>query len=386
MRRIYLDHGATTPVDDRVVETMLPYFDKNFGNASSLHTFGREAKEAMEAARQKVADILNASCKEIYFTAGGTESDNIAIQGIAFKHKNEGNHIITSSVEHPAVLETCHFLEKQGFEVTYLPVDIGGLISLEDLKGAITSKTILITIMHANNEIGTIQPIREIGKIARAHDILFHTDAVQSVGKVRVDVEKDNIDMLSISSHKIHGPKGIGALYLKEGVEVQPIVYGGGHERGLRASTENIPGIVGFGKACELASENFDSDVEKMRALRDMLTDGILTQIPKTTLNGHRFKRLVNNVNISFEAVEGEAMLFALDRAGIAISTGSACSSTKSEASHVLLAIGLSNFLALGSLRFTLGRENTEDEINYVLEQLPPIVSRLRAMSPFWRE
>lgn len=386
MKRVYLDNSATTAVDQAVIETMLPYFDKAYGNASSFHSFGREAARALESARDQVATLIGAKPSEIYFTAGGTESDNIAILGIAYANREKGNHIITSAIEHPAVLETCRHLEESGFKVTYLPVDIDGRVSLSDLREAITEETILITIMHANNEIGTIQNIRDMGALARDRDVAFHTDAVQSIGKVPLDVEFSNIDMLSISSHKLHGPKGVGALYVREGTAITPIIFGGGHERGLRPSTENVPGIVGFGKACEIAHNRLDEDIEHMTSLRDKLIKGILDAIPKSVLNGPCSDRLCNNVNISFEAVEGEALILALDRVGIAASTGSACSSKKSTASHVLLATGLSEQMAYGSLRLSLSRYTTEDDMGYVLEKLPSIVQRLRSMSPLWKE
>ncbi|HHN81011.1 MAG TPA: aminotransferase class V-fold PLP-dependent enzyme, partial [Methanomicrobia archaeon] len=297
-----------------------------------------------------------------------------------------GNHIITTAIEHPAVLETCRHLEESGFKVTYLPVDIDGRVSLSDLREAITEETILITIMHANNEIGTIQHVRDMGALARDRDVAFHTDAVQSIGKVPLDVEFSNIDLLSISSHKLHGPKGAGALYMREGTAITPVIFGGGHERGLRPSTENVPGIAGFGKACEIAHNRLDEDIEHMTSLRDKLIKGILDAIPKSVLNGPCSDRLCNNVNISFEAVEGEALILALDRVGIAASTGSACSSKKSTASHVLLATGLSEQMAYGSLRLSLSRYTTEDDVGYVLEKLPSIVQRLRSMSPLWKE
>jgi len=384
--RIYLDNSATTAVDRKVIDAMLPFFDVKYGNASSLHGFGKEAADALESSRRKVAAATGAMPKEVYFTAGGTESDNIALQGVMLKNKSRGNHIITSSIEHPAVLETCEFLETIGFEATYLPVDGMGIVSLDDLDGAMTDKTVLVSIMHANNEVGTIQPIREIGALAHEHGALFHTDAVQSFGKIPIDVEYNNIDLLSISGHKVHGPKGIGALYVREGTPIQPIVYGGGHERGLRSSTENIPCIVGFGKACELISTHLDKDIALMMRLRDSLIKGILDSVPKTKLNGHPTKRLCNNVNISFEAVEGEALILSLDRAGIAASTGSACSSKSFTASHVLLSMKISDIMALGSLRLSLSRYNTQDEISYVLDKLPLMVQRLRKMSSLWKE
>jgi len=386
MDKIYFDNSATTRVDEKVLKAMLPYFTEFYGNASSLQSFGRDASVAMKDSRAMVANIINADASEIIFTAGGTESDNIAIRGVAEALKEKGNHIITSSIEHPAVLETCEHLEKSGFDVSYLPVDDKGSVSLEDLEDAICQRTTLVTIMHANNEVGTIQPIREIGRIAHENGALFHTDAVQTLGKLPIDVSKDNIDLLSISGHKLHGPKGIGALYIKDGTPIEPIIFGGGHERGLRSSTENIPGIVGLGKACEMAKNDLDKDIAYMTNLRDALISGITDRIPNVKLNGHPTDRLCNNVNMSFEAIEGEALILALDRTGIAASTGSACSSKKSKASHVLMAMGLTQIEAYGSLRLSLSRMNTMQEVDYTIDSLENIVSRLRAMSPLWKE
>ena len=380
--RVYLDHAATTPVDEKVLEEMLPYFTKKYGNASSLHSFGREARDAIERSRERVAELIGAESEEIIFTAGGTESDNIAIKGIAFR---EGKgHIITSQIEHPAVMATCQHLEKKGFDVTYLPVDKYGMVSPEDVENAIRDDTILITIMHANNEIGTVEPIEEIAKIARENEIVFHTDAVQSVGKIPVNVKRIGMDMLSISAHKIYGPKGVGALYIKKGTKIEAIIHGGGHEKGLRPSTENVPGIVGLGKACELAEKRMEEDMKKIQRLRDKLIKGVL-EIEESYLNGHPEKRLPNNAHFRFAAVEGESLILSLDDKGIAGSTGSACSSKKLKPSHVLMAIGLNEVQAHGSLRLTLGRENTEEEIDYVIEVLPPILEKLRAMSPLWK-
>ena len=380
--KVYMDHAATTPMDKEVFEAMKPYFLEKYGNASSLHSFGMEAKEALEKSRERVANLIGASVDEIIFTGGGTESDNLAIKGIAFRAGK--GHIITSSIEHPAVLETCRFLEKKGFKVTYLPVDKYGMVNPEDVENAIEKDTILITIMHANNEIGTIEPIEEIGKIASEKGILFHTDAVQSVGKLPINVKKINVDLLSISAHKIYGPKGVGALYIRKGTKIDAIIHGGGHERGLRSSTENIPGIVGLAKACSLAGERMEVDVKKMKRLRDILIKGVL-EIEESYLNGHPEKRLPNNAHFYFKGIEGESLILMLDDAGIAASTGSACSSKKLTASHVLLAIGLKPEDAHGSLRLTLGRENTEEEVEYVLETLPKIVKKLREISPMWR-
>ncbi|MEF8879982.1 MAG: cysteine desulfurase NifS [Candidatus Thermoplasmatota archaeon] len=389
MKKIYLDYAATTPCDPEVTKTMQPYFTKYFGNASSLHSFGSKASEALKKSRERVAEILNASPEEIVFTSGGTEADNLAIKGIAYQNKNkrrrQGPHIITSSIEHPAVLETCKHLEKQGFKIKYLKVDQHGLVDLEELEKSINENTFLITIMFANNEIGTIQPIKKIGEIAKENDVTFHTDAVQAIGKTSIDVEKMNIDMLSISSHKIYGPKGVGALYLKKGTKIAPLFHGGGHENGLRSSTENIPGIVGLGKACELAKKRIKKDSQHMKKLRDKLIEEI-SNIEESYLNGHPDKRLVNNIHFYFTAVEGESLILKLDDKNIAASTGSACSSKKLQASHVLLALGLKPEQAHGSLRLSLGRKNTMEEINYVLEILPDIVEQLREMSPLWKK
>ena len=390
MKRIYLDHAATTPVDREVIETMLPYFSKYYGNASSLHSFGREAYEALEKSREQVAKILNAENKEILFTSGGTESDNLALKGVAYKNRDKintnGPHIITSSIEHPAVLETCKYLEKEGFKIKYLSVDKYGIVDLDELSESITKDTFLISIMFANNEIGTVQPIEEIGKIAEENNVIFHTDAVQAIGKIPIDVKKLNVDMLSISSHKIYGPKGVGALFIRKSLNIKPIINGGGHERGLRSGTENIPGIVGLGKACELSRERLDRDIIYMKRLRDKLIKGVLEKIEESYLNGHPEKRLVNNAHFRFTAIEGESILMSLDEKGIAASTGSACSSKELQPSHVLLAIGLSPVEAHGSLRLTVGRENTEEEIDYVIETLPEVVSKLREISPLWNK
>ena len=381
---IYMDHSATSPVDPEVFEAMKPYFTDSFGNASTLYSLGREGKKAIESAREEVASIIGAETKEIIFTSGGTESDNIAILGTAYKLKKKGNHIITSDIEHPAVDETCKYLEKNGFTITYLPVYEEGIVKVKDLEDAITDKTILITIMHANNEIGTIQPIAEIGKIARENNIYFHTDAVQTVGKIPVNVNDLNVDMLSLSAHKLYGPKGVGALYLKQGVRIEPIMHGGGHEKGIRPGTENVPGIVGLSKACSIAKENLQRDAQRLISLRDMLIDGVLSEIEESYLNGHRTKRLPNNANFRFTGIEGESLILHLDGKGIATSTGSACSSTKLEPSHVLMAIGLKEVEAHGSLRISLGYENTEEDINYTISAIKEIVEKLRKMSPLW--
>ena len=379
-----MDHSATSPVDPEVFEAMKPYFIDSFGNASTLYSLGREGKMAMEAARAEVASIIGADPKEIIFTSGGTESDNLAIKGTAYKFKDKGNHIITSNIEHPAVDETCKYLEKKGFKLTYLPVGTDGIVKIKDLEDAITDDTILITIMHANNEIGTIQPIEEIGAIAREKGIYFHTDAVQTVGKIPVDVEKLNVDLLSLSSHKLYGPKGVGALYIKKGIRIEPLLHGGGHERGIRPGTENVPGIVGLGKACSIANEHLERDAQKLTTLRNRLIDGVLESNEESYLNGDRIKRLPNNANFRFTGIEGESLILHLDSKGIAASTGSACSSTKLEASHVLTAIGLEQQDAHGSLRISLGRENTEEDIDYAITAIKEVVAQLRKMSPLW--
>lgn len=388
MKGIYLDHAATTPVDKEVVEEMFPYFTQYYGNPSSLHSFGEEAHNALEKARGQVASILDAKNEEILFTSGGTESDNLAIKGTAYRNKDKrgskGYNIITSAIEHPAVLETCKHLEKQGFKVKYLPVDKYGVVKLDELERSISKDTFLISVMFANNEIGTVEPIEEIGKIASENNIVFHTDAVQAIGKIPIDLKKLRIDMLSISSHKIYGPKGVGALFVREGIKLQPVLHGGGHETGLRSGTENIPGIVGLGKACELAQKRMQKDVTHMKNLRNKLITGVLQEIEESHLNGHPEYRLVNNAHFRFKAIEGESLIMSLDEKGIAASTGSACSSKKLQPSHVLLAIGLTPVDAHGSLRLTLGWENTKEEIDYVLQVLPEVVTRLREISPLW--
>jgi len=383
---IYMDHSATSPVKKEVLEAMEPYFKESCGNASTLYSLGREAKVAMENARKTVAKLIGADSEEIIFTSGGTESDNLAIQGIAYKQQSKGKHIITSSIEHPAVIETCKGLEKKGFKVTYLPVYENGIVKVSDLKKAITDETILISIMHANNEIGTIQPIAEIGEVAKEHNIKFHCDAVQSVGKIPVDVNELNVDLLSISAHKLYGPKGVGALYIRKRTKLEPIFYGGGQENNLSPGTENIPGIVGFAKACEIAETELESNVAYLTRLRDKLINGILNNIEKSYLNGDKEKRLPGNVNFRFTGIEGESIILMLDAKGIAGSTGSACSSKKLTASHVLKAIALEDVDSHGSLRLTLGPENTEEEVDIVIKKIPPIVERLRSMSPIWNK
>ena len=386
LKRIYLDNAATTPVRSEVLEAMLPYFTQKFGNASTIYSYGREAKEALEESRKNVAQLIGANAEEIFFTSGGTESDNWALRGIAFANVKKGKHIITSSVEHHAVLHTCQDLEKQGFKITYLPVDKDGLINVKDVADAITDETILVSIMHANNEIGTIQPINEIAKAIKQKnpEIIFHTDAVQTAGKIPVNVNNLGVDLLSMSAHKIYGPKGVGALYIRKGTRIAPFMTGGAQESSRRAGTENIAGIVGFGKAAELAVCEQQEQFEKLTLLRDRLMQGILNTIPYTRLNGHPTLRLPHNVNISFEFIEGESILLNLDMKGICASSGSACTSGSLDPSHVLLAIGLPHEIAHGSLRLTLGRENSQEDVDYVLEVLPDIINKLRQMSPLF--
>ncbi len=390
VKQIYLDHAATTPVDRAVIEAMLPYYDKYFGNAASLHSFGKEAFNGMEKAREHVAGLIGAHGGEIVFTSGGTESDNFALTGLAFMMKKQdkikkGPHIITSEIEHPGVLQTCRFLEDFGFQVKYLPVDSWGIVDIAELENAISGGTFLISIMHANNEIGTLQPIKEIGKIAREHDILFHTDAVQSVGKEPLNVHGIPVDMLSLSGHKMYGPKGIGALFVREDISLEPLLHGGGHQKGLRSGTENIPGIVGLGKACELAKMRMPVDVPRLKKLRDFLIQGV-AGIKDSYLNGHPTKRLVNNAHFRFGGVEGEAIIMRLNQRGIAASTGSACSSKKMRPSPVLMAIGLNEVEAHGSVRFSLGRSNTYTDMQYVVDNLSSIIGELRSISPLWHE
>ncbi len=380
MSRIYLDHAATTAVFPEVVEAMLPYFTKVYGNASSIHGEGREAKRALESARRQVARALNAAVpQEIYFTAGGSESDNWAIKGAAFANGMRG-HVITTAIEHHAVLHTCHWLEKQGVEVTCLPVDGDGRVSAAQVEKALRADTFLVSVMAANNEVGTVQPIGEIGEICRARGVLFHTDAVQAVGAIPLDVQAMHIDLLSLSGHKIHGPKGVGALYIRKGVKIDSLIHGGAQERGFRAGTENLPAIVGLGKAIEMAHTNLHENAARISALRDKLIEGIMARVPAARLNGHPTLRLPGNVNLSFAGVEGEALLLRLDLAGVSGSSGSACTSGTLDPSHVLMALGLNEAAAHGSLRLTLGTETTADEIDRVLDILPPIVEDLRRM------
>lgn len=381
---IYMDYAATTFTKPEVLEEMLPYFTEHYGNPSSIYSLSRETKKAIDKARDRVAKAINADSNEIFFTGGGSEADNWALKGIAFANFNKGNHIITTKIEHHAILHACEYLEKHGFEVTYLPVDEHGFISLEDLKNAITDKTILVSIMFANNEIGTIQSIKEIGKICRERKIFFHTDAVQAVGNVAIDVKDMNIDLLSMAAHKIYGPKGTGALYIRKGVKIDNLIHGGGQERAKRAGTENVAGIVGLGKAIELATENLEEHSKRLTVLRDKLIDGLL-KIPYSRLNGPRSEgRLPGNSNICFRFIEGEAILLLLDSMGICASSGSACTSGSLDPSHVLLAIGLPHEIAHGSLRLSLGDRTTEEEVDYVIESVAKVVQRLREMSPLW--
>jgi cysteine desulfurase len=383
---IYMDNHATTPVDPRVVEAMLPYFTEKFGNSASRnHPFGWAAEEAVENARAQIAKLINATPKEIIFTSGATESDNLAIKGVAEMYHEKGNHIITQVTEHKAVLDTCKRLEKYGYQVTYLPVEKDGRINLDDLRRAITPKTILISIMYANNEIGAVQPIEEIGKIAKEKGIFFHVDGVQAVGKISVDVQRDNIDMLSISAHKLYGPKGVGALYVRRRnprVQLSAVIDGGGHERGMRSGTLNVPGIVGFGKACELCRLEMDSEAERLRGLRDRLKDAIMGPLDETYINGSMTHRLPHSINISFAYVEGESLLMGIN--DIAVSSGSACTSATLEPSYVLKALGVGEDLAHTSIRFGLGRFNTEEEVDYVAARVVETVTRLRELSPLY--
>ncbi|MBE7027914.1 MAG: cysteine desulfurase NifS [Ruminococcaceae bacterium] len=383
-RSVYLDNSATTPLKKEVLDAMMPCLTSNFGNASSIYKAGRNAKTVLEEAREKVAKAIGAESNEIYFTGSGSEADNWAIKGISEAYAEKGKHIISTCIEHHAVLHTLEYLEKHGYTVTYLPVDSEGLISLDDLKNAIQEDTILITVMTANNEIGTIQPIEEIGRIAKEKKIIFHTDSVQAVGMMEIDVKAMNIDMLSLSAHKFGGPKGVGALYVRKGIKLPSFIHGGGQERKKRAGTENIASIVGLGRAIEIATDSLEDKTSKIRALRDKLISGIEEKIPYVKLNGHREKRLAGNVNFSFEFIEGEALLLMLDLNSIEASSGSACTSGSLDPSHVLLSIGLPHEIAHGSLRLSIGDINTEEDIDYVLEKLPQIVQRLREMSPLY--
>ncbi|RHR13709.1 cysteine desulfurase NifS [Firmicutes bacterium AM29-6AC] len=382
--KYYFDNAATTPVREEVLQEILPYFREYYGNASSIYSIAKESKKALEAARAKVAAAIGATPDEIYFTAGGSESDNMALRGVVNASKKEKKHIITTKIEHHAILHTAEFLETKGVDVTYLSVDEFGKISLEELENAIRPETVLISVMFANNEIGTIQPIAEIGEIAKKHGVLFHTDAVQAVGHVPIDVEKLQVDLLSMSGHKLGAPKGIGAIYIRKGTRISPLIFGGAQEKKLRAGTENIAGIVGLGKAAELAVAEMEETTKKLTALRDKLIHGILESIPDSRLNGHPTDRLPGNCNISFSYIEGESLLLLLDALGIAASSGSACTSGSLDPSHVLMAIGLPHEIAHGSLRLTIDRENTEEQVDFILEKLPGLVQRLRDMSPVY--
>ena len=383
MKRIYMDHNATTPLREDVLEAMLPYLRGEFGNASSLHYFGIQARRAVEAAREKVATALGAQLREIIFTGCGTEADNQAIKGVMFANRGKGDHIITSRIEHKAVLQTCQYLEKQGFRVTYLPVDEYGLVNPDDVAQAITGRTVLVSVMFANNEVGTIQPIGAIAQVCRERGVYFHTDAVQTVGKLPIDVSELGVDLLSLSAHKFYGPKGVGALYVRKGVRVDPLLHGGHQEWGRRAATENVASIVGLGRALELRLGEMDAEAERLTALRERLYAGLLARIPHVYLNGHPSERLPGTLNVCFEYIEGEGIIMGLDLAGVAVSSGSACTSAELSPSHVLLAMGVHPAMAQGSIRFGLGRENSEADVDYVLEKLPPIIERLRAMSMF---
>jgi cysteine desulfurase len=385
MKRIYLDHAATTPMDPRVLEAMTPYFSGSFGNPSSIHSFGRENRKVVEDARAVIAgEIGAAEPREIIFTGSGSESDNLALRGIAAAYRKRGNHIITSAIEHHAVYDTCKALEKEGFELTIVPVNGEGIVNPDDVTAALTDRTILVSIMHANNEVGTVQPIAAIGKLLREREVFFHTDAVQSVGSLPVNVKELSVDLLSMAAHKFYGPKGVGALYVRKGIKLEPLIYGGGQERNRRAGTENIAGIVGMAKALSLANAELAQSQKRIGALRDYLIDKVLSGFEYVRLNGDRYRRLPGNANFSFEYIEGESLLLNLDLKGIAASSGSACTSGSLEPSHVLLAMGLCHEIAHGSLRLSLGKSTTKEEIDYLLEVLPGIVAKLRAMSPLY--
>jgi cysteine desulfurase len=387
MKRVYLDHSATTPVDKEVAELIRIYYTEKYGNPSSVHSFGREAKKGLEEARLQVATLIGAKPEEMTFTSGGTEADNLAILGTADARRSKGKHLIISAIEHHAVLETAEYLEKMGFELTILPVNAEGIVDVGSVEKALRPDTILVSIMHANNEVGSIQPIEEIGRIIKEHEAVFHVDAVQTLGKIPVNVEQLGVDLLTISAHKIYGPKGVGALYIRKGLRISSLLHGGGQEKKRRSGTENTPGIIGFGKACELAGQRMAEEAEKLKKLRDKLLKGIVERIEYVKVNGPLGDlRLPNNVNVSIKFVEGESLLLSLDMLGIAASSGSACTSGSLDPSHVLLAMGLSHEIAHGSLRFTFGRQNTEEDVDYVLEHLPKIVERLRAMSPLYHQ
>jgi len=385
MKNIYMDYAATTPTHPEVLAAMQPYFTDHFGNPSSIHSFGREGRKAVDGARDTIAAFIGARSDEIVFTSGGTESDNFALEGVAYANEKKGRHIISTAIEHHAIGSCLEFLKKRGFEVTLVPVDKAGSVDPDDVKKAIKPGTILVSIMHANNEIGTIEPISEIGKACRGKDVYFHTDAVQTFGHLKVNVNELNVDLLSASAHKLYGPKGVGMLYIRKGVNIVPYLHGGEQERGLRASTENVPGIVGFAKAAEISGNEMANEALRLRKLRDKLISGILTRVEDSILNGHPSQRLDNNVSVSIKYIEGESMLLRLDMEGIAASTGSACSSGSLEPSHVLLGIGLPIEFAYSSLRFTLGRGTTDQDIDVVLEKLPDIVKNLRKMSPMYK-
>ena len=383
MRRVYMDHADGKPVDECVLESMKPYFNRNYGNPSSIHSFGNEARNAINEARGKVAELIGAEKdEEVIFTSGGTESNNLAIKGLAYTNKAKGNHIIVSSIEHMSVINTCKYLSKQGFEVTFLPVDKYGILDVRALQREIKEKTILVSIMYANGEIGTIEPIKEIGEKVHEKGAYFHVDAVAAAGQIPINVQEENIDLLSLSSNDIYGPKGVGALYIKAGTRIQPIIHGGGQERGLQSGTENLPGIVGMGEAAKIVGSEMKIEAERLMKLRDSFIKGILEGSSESYLNGHPTKRLPNNVNVRFSYIEGESLVLSLDMEGVACSSGSACTSKTLEPSHVLLAIGLKHEEAHGSLLFTLGKQNTEEDVNYVCGLLPGIVKRLRKMSP----
>jgi len=383
MRKVYLDHTASRPIDPRVFEAMTPYFKAIYGNPSSLHSFGLDAKKALEESRAKIARLIGAeNPEEIRFTSGGTESNNLAIKGVAYRNKKRGNHIITTTIEHMSVINTCKYLAKQGFEISYVPVDNQGVVDIEKLENAINEKTFLISVTYASGEIGTIEPMREIGKLASDNEIYLHVDAVAAAGKIPLNVEDEHINLLSISSNDMYGPKGVGALYVKKGTKIQPFIHGGGQEKGLRSGTENLPSIVGMAKAAEIAEGEIEVESKRLRLLRDKLIKGVLGSIERSYLNGHPTKRLPNNASLRFSYIEGESLILSLDMLGIQVSSGSACTTKTLEPSHVLLAIGLAHEEAHGSLLFTLGKQNREKDIDYVLEVLPGVVKRLRAMSP----
>ncbi len=382
MKTIYLDHNATTPVHHEVLEDMLPYYKEFYGNASSIYSKGRECRAAVDKAREAVGNFLGTEAVDIVFTSGGTESDNFAIKGVAFQNRDKKDHIITTMIEHSAVLNTCKFLEKMGFKVTYLPVDKYGMVDPDDVQNAITEKTTLVSIMHANNEVGTIQPIGEIGKITKDKGVYFHTDAIQSIGKIRTNVEELNVDLLSMSAHKFYGPKGVGALYIRKGVKIMPYQHGGQHERRMRAGTENVPGIVGMGKAIELAGKNMEERGKRLKALAEYFYRGLTEKLDHIHFNGHPTNRIPGTLSLGFEFIEGEGLILNFDMKGICASTGSACTSGSLEPSHVLVAMGIDPVIAQGTIRFSLGDSNTSEEMDYCLEVIPPIVKRLRAMSP----